>query len=133
MKTLLSVILLLFTSNIVLSQTNNDFAILEKNINERAKGLSHHLNATKDTLVLSSDRLISKVYSVNEDQKREVDRTFNLYDVEIPLTNFSKGKHIFVTVQGKRRIVFVVKIFGDDHMLIASSEKKPAVLKKRDD
>lgn len=133
MKTIITVVLLLFTSMTVLSQAQRDFAKLEKNTNERAKGLIHNLNATKDTLVLSSNRLISKVYSVGTNQKREVDQTYNLYDVKIPLTGLSRGKHIFVTVQGKSRIVFVVKIFGEDtHMLIASNEKKPTVLKKKD-
>lgn len=117
----------------MLTQAQNDFAILEKNINERAKGLTHDLNASKDKLILSSDRLISRVYSVSADQTREIDQTYNLYDVEIPLTNFSKGKHIFVTVQGKQRIVFVVKILGDDNILVASNEKKLTGIKKTND
>lgn len=132
MKTILSVILIgLFTSITALSQAQNEFAILEKNSNERAKGLIHKLNTTKDTLILSSDKLISKVYSVDKNQKRAIDQTYNLYDIEIPLTGLSRGKHIFVTVQGKRRIVFVVRIFGDD-ILLASNEKNPIELKKRD-
>lgn len=112
----------------VLSQAQQDFAKLEKNINERAKILFHELNDSKDTLILKSDRLINKVYSVGEDQKREVDLEINTYEAEIPLTHLSKGKHIFVTVQNKRRIVFVVKIFGNESVLLASNEKKQPTL-----
>ena len=36
-----------------------DFATIEKNINIRASGLHHDLNATKDTLVLKGDTKIS--------------------------------------------------------------------------
>ncbi len=132
MKTIVSVILLgLFTSVTALSQTQHDFAKLERNINERAKGLKQSLNVSKDTLVLKSDRLISKVYSVSMDQQREVDMVVNDHEVEIPLTTLSKGKHIFVTVQNKRRIVFVVKVYGNDNLLLASNEKKPKALKNK--
>lgn len=102
----------------------NDFAILEKNVNVRAKDLSQRLNATKDTLILKSDTIIQKVYAVNMDYKREVDISVMDTSVKIPLKNLSKGKHVFVAVQSPMRFVFVVKIIGDNSVLLAMDDTK---------
>lgn len=105
-------------------QAQNPFAILEKNINIRAKGLSQKLNKTKDTLILESNTLIQKVYAVNMDYKREVDLAVRDKTVKIPLKKLSKGKHVFVAVQSPVRIVFVVKILRDNSVLLAMEEDK---------
>ena len=105
-------------------KAQNDFAILEKNVNIRAKDLTHNLNATKDTLLLESKTLIKKVYAVNMNYKREVDLSVKDTSVKIPLKNLSKGKHVFVAVQSPMRIVFVVKILGDNDVLLALEKNK---------
>ena len=105
-------------------QAQNHFAVLEKNVNIRAKGLTHKLNATKDTLLLESKTIINKVYAVNMNYKREVDLNVRETSVKIPLKKLSKGKHVFVAVQSPVRIVFVVKILRDDSVLFAMEEDK---------
>ncbi|WP_456440346.1 hypothetical protein [Psychroserpens sp.] len=105
-------------------QAQNDFAILEKNVNIRAKGLTQKLNATKDTLLLKSNTLINKVYAVNMDYKREIDLAVREKAVKIPLKKLSKGKHIFVAIQSPVRIVFVVKILRDNSVLLALEKDK---------
>lgn len=125
MKTVYIIIFFTFLS-IPLNQlqAQNDFAILEKNVNVRAKGLIQKLNASKDTLILQSDTFINKVYAVNMNYKREVDLAVRRKSVEIPLKNLSKGKHVFVAVQSPVRIVFVVKILRDNSVLLAMEEDK---------
>ncbi len=100
-----------------------DFAILKKNVNVRAEGLSQKLNKTKDTLILKSDRIIQKVYAVNMNYEREVDIDVRDTSIKIPLTNLSKGKHVFVAVQSPLRLVFTVKIIGDKDTLVALDSK----------
>ncbi|MFK7781115.1 hypothetical protein [Psychroserpens sp.] len=104
-------------------QAQNDFAILEKNVNIRAKGLIQKLNTTKDTLILKSDSMINKVYAVNMNYKREVDLSVKNKTVKIPLKKLSIGKHVFVAVQSPVRIVFVVKILRDNSVLLAMEDK----------
>jgi hypothetical protein len=106
------------------AQAQSDFAKLEKNVNVRAKGLIHKLNSTKDTLILKSESLINKVYSVSMTYKREVDMTINEKLIKIPLSTLSKGKHVFVAVQSTMRIVFVVKVLQDREILFAIEEKE---------
>lgn len=103
-------------------QAQNDFAILEKNVNVRAKDLTHQLNATKDTLLIKSNTLIQKVYAVNMKYKREIDISVRDTSVKISLKKLSKGKHVFVAVQSPVRIVFVVKILRDNSVLLALEE-----------
>ncbi len=105
------------------AQAQNDFAKLEKNVNVRAKGLIHKLNTTKDTLILNSQSLINKVYSVSMDYKREVDLTVNKKAIKIPLNTLSKGKHVFVAVQAPIRIVFVIKVLRDNDILLTVEEE----------
>jgi hypothetical protein len=113
------VFFVLITSLFNKLQAQNEFAILEKNVNVRAKGLIQKLNATKDTLVLESNALINKVYAVNMNYKREIDLAVSDKTVKIPLKQLSKGKHVFVAVQSPIRIVFVVKILRDNSVLLA--------------
>lgn len=116
----------LITSLNVNAQVPNDYAKLEKNINIRAKGLSQELSASKDTLILKSESLIHKVYSVSKDYKREIDMDINSNIVKIPLNQLSKGKHVFVAKQSSLRIVFVVKVLRDNEFLLAMADKKLA-------
>ncbi|WP_323789491.1 hypothetical protein [Psychroserpens sp.] len=118
------VFLVLITSPFSNLQAQNDFAILEKNVNVRAKGLIQKLNKTKDTLLLESKTLINKVYAVNMKYKREVDLSVRDKTVKIPLKKLSKGKHVFVAVQSPVRIVFVVKILRDNSVLLALEDDK---------
>lgn len=118
------VFLVLITSPFSNLQAQNDFAILEKNVNVRAKGLVQKLNKTKDTLLLESKTLINKVYAVNMKYKREVDLSVRDKTVKIPLKKLSKGKHVFVAVQSPVRIVFVVKILRDNSVLLALEDDK---------
>ena len=114
------------------AEAQNDFAKLEKNVNLRAKGLVHKLNATKDTLILKSKSPINKVYSVSMDYTREVDMTINATSAKIPLTHLTKGKHVFVAVQSPIRIVFVVKVLREQDLLVAVEEKALLVKNRKE-
>ena len=111
----------------------NDFAVLEKNVNVRASGLKHELNTTKDTLLLSSTSNINKVYAVNMDYEREVEARINAKSFKIPLASLTKGKHVFVVVQSPLRIVFVVKILKDNSVVLPTNTVKLTALKNEDD
>nr|WP_321236322.1 hypothetical protein [uncultured Psychroserpens sp.] len=121
--TIIVIFFSLITSLNYTAQAQNDFAKLEKNVNVRAEGLIHKLNATKDTLVLKSESLINRVYSVSMDYKREVNMAINEKFAKIPLNKLSKGKHVFVAVQSPIRIVFVVKVLRDDTLLLTVEEE----------
>ncbi len=99
-----------------------DFAIIKKNINIDASGLYHNLNKTKDTLILKSDTKINYVYSINENQEREIDNYVDSKTYKLSLHNLSKGKHVFVVRQSPVLIVFVIRIFGNSPTL-ASIDK----------
>lgn len=101
-----------------------DFAILEKNRNREATTLLHELNTTKDTLLLKSDKKITYVYSINSEYKREIDVYAGKNSYQVPLTNLSKGKHVFVVSETPRRIVFVVYVNGKQQDLADVSEVK---------
>ena len=92
------------------------FASIEKNVNASANELFHDLNTSKDTLILSGDKWIRKVYSINQDYKRETDEYINSNSVKLPLTHLSKGKHVFVVEQMPMKIVFVIKVFRDKEL-----------------
>jgi hypothetical protein len=113
-------------------QAQNDFAKLEKNINVRAKGLIQKLNTTKDTLILKSESVIHKLYSVSEQNKREIDLSIGTKSIKVPLTNLTKGKHVFVAVQSKLRIVFVVRLFEDEELLLAMADDELVVKNKKE-
>lgn len=92
------------------------FASLEKNVNFRASGLVQELNATKDTLILKSDKTMGYVYAINQEYQREVDAYAGTNLYKVPLTNLSKGKHVFVVSISPLKIVFVVRVLKD-HIL----------------
>ncbi|WP_411767724.1 hypothetical protein [Winogradskyella sp. A3E31] len=113
-KTTLVLLLgLIFSSyNSVFGQ--NDFARIEKNRNIRAESLYHDLNKTKDTLILSSSSKIGYVYSINREYQREIDTYIFDYECKIPLTNLSKGKHVFAVGHMSMAIVFVIYKLEDN-------------------
>ena len=123
-----------FVSLFSLSYTDlyaqDDFALLEKNVNVRASGLIHRLNKTKDTLLLSSYKKINRVYSVNMNYEREVEANINDTSYKIPLKHLTKGKHVFVVVQSPLRIVFVIKILKDETIILPPNEVKLTALEK---
>jgi hypothetical protein len=107
-KTTLVLSLGLFFSSFISVFGQDDFARIEKNRNFRAEGLYHDLNKTKDTLLLRSNSKIGYVYSINGDYKREIDTYIFDYECKIPLTNLSKGKHVFAVGHMSMAVVFVV-------------------------
>lgn len=104
-----------------------DYALLEPNVNVRANGITHYLNKTKDTLLLKSDKMINKVYAVNMKYEREVDTKINANSYKVPLTELSKGKHVFVVVQSPLRIVFVVRVLQNNTRVLDTDVKLTAL------
>jgi hypothetical protein len=94
-------------------QAQDAFASLEKNYNDSASGLIQELNVTKDTLILRSEKNMSYVYTINRDYKREIDTYVGDTFYKVPLTNLSKGKHLFVVSISPLKIVFVVRVLKD--------------------
>lgn len=105
-----------------------EFASIEKNKNVQAQQLYHDLNATKDTLMLKSDRKINYVYSINRNYEKEVYNFINATSYEVPLNNLTKGKHTFVVGQSPLKIVFVVRINGSE-TTINTRKKTTEVIK----
>jgi len=100
---------------------------LEKNLNFRASGLTEELNATKDTLILKSEKNMGYVYSINEEYKREIDTYAGTNLFKVPLTNLSKGKHVFCVSISPLKIVFVVRILKDPLELPVEAETLTAM------
>jgi len=101
-----------------------DFAIIQKNINIRASGLYHDLNATKDTLVLKGDSKISYIYTIHNKMKQDINRHVYVTDYKVSLRDLDKGKHIFVVVQNALKIVFVVRVYGDPDVVVVADNKE---------
>ena len=108
------------------------FALIEKNVNASANELFHDLNTSKDTLILSGDKWIRKVYSINQDYKRETDEYINANSVRLPLTHLSKGKHVFVVEQMPMKIVFVIKVLRDRELESKIKEGKRTAARNDD-
>ncbi|WP_422107717.1 hypothetical protein [Winogradskyella sp.] len=106
------ILILIFLLSFTL-RAQEQYAKLEKNRNIQAKGLIHKLNATKDTLILHSDKKINYLYSINKAYGRDFDIYIDTTHFELPLHKLSKGKHVLVAVQSPKRIVFVVKILKE--------------------
>ena len=84
------------------------FATIIKNVNVRAKGVKHSLNATKDTLLLESDNKINYVYAINRDYKKELYDFIDSKSYKVPLSDLDSGKYTFVVGQSPLKIVFSV-------------------------
>ena len=95
--------------SITSSEAQGDYATLIKNINYRAAGLNHDLSATKDTLKLSSDKIIQRVYTVGE-QGRAIDLWVNRKQRDIALTELYNGTYVFVVEQDYLKIIFQVVV-----------------------
>ena len=106
------VVILIFLLSFTL-KAQERYAKLEKNVNIQAKGLIHKLNATKDTLILQSDKKINYLYSINKDYGRDFDFYVDTTYYKLPLNKLPKGKHVLVAVQSPMRIVFVVRILKE--------------------
>lgn len=119
----LKIIIFLFVLSFQNVYTQEDFAVIKKNFNSRASGLSHNLNKTKDTLILKSPSKISYVYSINRDYKREIDSYIFDNEHKVPLTSLSHGKHVFVVGHQNMKIVFSVFINKEYAITIPKEEK----------
>ena len=86
-------------------------ASIEKNNNLLAKDLHHELNSTKDTIMLRSKRRMHYVYSLNNENKREIDEFVEDFKYDIPVDRLSHGKHLFAVSYLQRKIVFVVRVY----------------------
>jgi hypothetical protein len=113
------VIILTFLLSFTL-QAQEHYAKLEKNRNIQAKDLVHKLNKTRDTLILTSDKKINSLYSINKDYSRDFEFNIDTTSFKLPLNKLVKGKHVLVAVQSPMRIVFVVRILKD-----IPNEEKP--------
>jgi hypothetical protein len=123
MKKTLVLLIIIACSNLLCTsvQAQEKFALIEKNVNVSASNLYHNLNKTKDTLILSGDKNIRYVYSINKLYKRETNQLINANSAKIPLTHLTKGKHVFVVEQTPLKIVFVIKVLKDKTLLNAST------------
>lgn len=108
------------------------FATLERNFNFRASGLIQELNETKDTLILKSDKKMTYVYAINQEYKREIDTYAGTTFFKVPLTNLSKGKHVFVVSISPLKIVFVVRVLKDKSDIFPIETKVVTSLKNEE-
>jgi hypothetical protein len=105
-----------------MAQTSH-VGLIEKNANLSASNINHDLNKTKDTLLLQSDKLITNVYSINTEYKREVDVYLNKNEFSLPLTELSQGKHVLVVSQSSKKIVFVLHIYDSKNLTSVEKSK----------
>ena len=108
-------LIVMITCNMTSVEAQGDFATLKKNLNFRATGLKHDLNVTKDTLKLSSDKIIQRIYSIGK-HGRTIDLWVNKKQSDIPLRELTKGAYVFVVEQNYLKIVFQV-VINRDHSL----------------
>lgn len=125
----LLITVILFFSNINVS-AQDDFASLRKNVNYRAKLLTHYLNKTKDTLVLSCPQRMYRLYSVGSSKVR-INEKIDDFTYKLPLKNYKIGKYLLVTQLNGLKIVFELNIlkrsdFKEDSVtsLVASGLKE---------
>ena len=104
-KLLTSLFIVAFGFGIQGVVAQSTFATIIKNVNVRAKGVKHSLNATKDTLLLESNKKINYVYAINRLYDFIDDKSY-----KVPLSNLKSGKYTFVVGQSPVRIVFAVYV-----------------------
>ncbi len=104
------------------SYSQEKIATIEKNTNILAKDLQHELNASKDTIILRSNRRMHYVYSINSENKREVDEFIQAFKFEIPINRLSHGKHLFAVSYLQRKIIFVVRVYDPKATYISKSK-----------
>ena len=108
-----SLIFTIFMFGISNVEAQSIYGKLIKNNNVRAKNLTHTLNKSKDSLLLSSDKKINYVYTINRDYKKEYYSFIDNYSYSVPLSELSEGKHTFVVGQSPLKIVFAVYVYRD--------------------
>ncbi|ARV10411.1 hypothetical protein BTO05_12455 [Winogradskyella sp. PC-19] len=104
-------ILLLGFAHVSFSQSGK--AVLHKNNNVQASGLIHKLNASKDAIILKSDKKINYVYTANNTDFEDVMFRIDGTSYELPLYKLNKGRNVIVAIQSPLRIVFVVNIIEE--------------------
>lgn len=102
-------------------------ATIEKNNNLLAKDLHHELNTTKDTIILRSKRRMHYVYSLNNENKREIDEFVEDFKYEIPVDRLSQGRHLFAVSYLQRKIVFVVRVFDPKNSSFVAPKREEDV------
>lgn len=115
--TLAFMVLALFFQIVSAQEKNSE---IHKNVNLRAKGLSHQLNTTKDSLLLDSDQLIYRV-SFLYDGTRKILYDNNSKKINIPLLQLERGKYTVLVYQESRIVVFGVTKSNTDFISIASN------------
>ena len=117
-----AILIVSIASSFAMAQTSH-VGLIEKNANLSASNINHDLNKTKDTLLLQSDKLITNVYSINTEYKREVDVYLNKNEFSLPLTELSQGKHVLVVSQSSKKIVFVLHIYDSKNLTSVERSK----------
>ena len=117
-----AILIVSFASSFTMAQTSH-IGLIEKNANLSASNINHDLNKTKDTLLLQSDKLITNVYSINTEYKREVDVYLNKNEFSLPLIELSQGKHVLVVSQSSKKIVFVLHIYDSKNLTSVERSK----------
>ena len=64
------------------------------------------------------------VYSLNQENKREIDRMVNDFKLNIPLHKLSQGKHLFAVSYLQRKIVFVIRVYDPNAPLIVAKKQE---------
>ena len=113
-KLLTSLFIVAFGFGIQGVVAQSTFATIIKNVNVRAKGVKHSLNATKDTLLLESDKKINYVYAINRDYKKELYDFIDDNSYKVPLSHLKSGKYTFVVGQSPLKIVFAVYVYRNE-------------------
>jgi len=108
-------------------EAQSTYGKLIKNKNVQAKNLNHTLNKSKDSLLLSSDKKINYVYTINRDYKKEFYSFIDDYTYAVPLSELSEGKHTFVVGQSPLKIVFAVFVYRDKLALNSTQEEQEKV------
>ena len=114
-----------FTTSQIMAQ--NRLITLEKNSNVLAKDLVHTLNKTKDSLLLRSNQKIHYIYSINSNNKKEIDQFIDRHEVMIPLDKLSSGKHVVAVSLLQRKILFVIRVHDPQDSYIARKRRPTQV------
>ena len=99
-------------------------ASIEKNNHVLANDLTHELNPTKDTIVLRSKRRMHYVYSLNKENKREIDEFVEDVKYNIPVSRLSQGKHLLAVSYEQRKIIFVVRVYDPKASFVATKREE---------
>ena len=67
------------------------------------------------------------VYSLNNENKREIDEYVEDFQHEIPVNRLSQGKHLFAVSYLQRKIVFVVRVYDPKTSSFVTSKREEDV------